>query len=203
MTRSLSQVFRRALAPAMALTVLGFSASCGKSMMQQGDGSSYLIVDSLTAASGAAPTTFGTTLGSDVLTVKGGAATQFDDPGQVVLHVAMKDTSSDVAPTGTNTITLTGYRVEYVRTDGGATVPASFDGALTATVGITSTTVGFILVNAHAKGVDPLLALQGTAGLSIPTVAHVTFFGHDQAGHSVTVATSISVTFADWRDPTT
>jgi hypothetical protein len=171
-------------------------------MMQQGNGSSYLIVDSLQAASGAAPTALSTMLASDVVTIKAGTPTFFSDPGQVVMHVAMKDTSSDVAPTDTNTITLTGYHVDYVRSDGGTVVPASFDGALTATVTTSSTTVPFILVNAQAKGVAPLAALQGTIN-HIVVVAHVTFSGHDQAGHSVTVATTISIDFADWADPTT
>ena len=197
-----SQVFRRALASAMALTALLFSASCGRSMMQQGNGSSYLIVDSLQAAPGATPTAFSTMLGSDVLTVKAGTPTRFADPGQVVMHVAMKDTSSGVTPTDTNTITLTGYHVDYVRSDGGTAVPASFDGALTATVTTSATTVPFTLVNAQAKNVAPLVALVGSPD-HIVVVAHVTFYGHDQAGHSVTVATTISIDFADWADPTT
>jgi hypothetical protein len=186
----------------MTLTALLFSASCGKSMMQQGNGSSYLIVDSLQAASGATPTALSTTLASDVVTIKAGTPTVFSDPAQVVMHVAMKDTSSGVTPTDTNTITLTGYHVDYVRSDGVSAVPASFDGALTATVTTSSTTVPFVLVTAQAKGVAPLAALQGTSN-HIVVVAHVTFSGHDQAGHSVTVVTTISIDFADWADPTT
>ena len=199
MTRSFSNL-SRALAVAVALAAIVFGASCGKSMMQQGDGSSYLIVDSLQAAPGATPTALSTMLASDVLTVKAGTPTQFSDPGQLVVHVAMKDTSSGVTPTDSNTITLTGYHVDYVRSDGGTGVPASFDGSLTATVTTASTTVPFILVNAQAKGVAPLLALVGTTS-HIVVVAHVIFSGHDQAGHSVTVQTSITVNFADWVDP--
>ncbi len=202
MTRSLSRISRRTAAAALAVLALAVSASCGHSMMQQGNGSSYLIVDSLTAASGATPTAFSTMLASDVLTIESGTPTLFSDPGQVAMHVAMKDTSSGVTPTDTNTITLTGYHVDYVRSDGGTAVPASFDGALTATVTTSSTTVPFVLVNAQAKGVAPLVALEGTAD-HIVVVAHVTFSGHDQAGHSVTVATSISIDFADWADPKT
>ena len=203
MTRSLFLTSRRAaaVALALALAVVAFSASCGKSMMQQGNGSSYLIVDSLQAAPGVSPGTLSTMLASDVVTVKAGVPTLFSDPGQAVMHVAMKDTSSGVTPTETNTITITGYHVDYVRSDGGTSVPASFDGALTATVTTTATTVPFTLVNAQAKGVAPLAALASPSSEHILVVAHVTFFGHDQAGHTVTVATTISINFADWLDP--
>jgi len=32
----------------------------------------------------------------------------------------------------------------------------------------------------------------------ISTVARITFFGHDQAGHEVSVSGNIDVTFANW-----
>jgi hypothetical protein len=35
----------------------------------------------------------------------------------------------------------------------------------------------------------------------ISTLAHVTFFGHDQTGREVSVTGTISVNFADWADP--
>lgn len=202
MTRSLSRISRQVAAAALAALALAFGASCGHSMMQQGDGSSYLIVDLLQAAQGAKPAALSTMLDSDVVTnvVSGTSVvpTYFDDPGAVTMHMATKDPT--VTPTDSNTITLTGYHVDYVPYSAGAAVPASFDGALTATIGNSTTTVPFILVRSQAKTLPPLTALANSTTF-LPTLARVTFFGRDQAGHSLSVTASIAVTFADWADP--
>jgi hypothetical protein len=189
----------------VALSALFLSVSCGKSMMQQGNGSSYLIVDLLQAASGAKPSAFSTMLASDVVTnVTVGTTvvpTVYDDIGQVTLRMALKDQiTTGLSPTDTNTITITGYHVDYVPNTPGDAVPASFDGALTGTISTTDTTLSFVLVHAQAKLVAPLVALVGT-GNSIMAAAKVTFYGHDQAGHAVSVMASIGITFADWADP--
>lgn len=199
MTRSYSRIFRTAAAAVLVLSPVVFSASCGKAMLKQGDGASYLIVDALQAAPGATPSELSSMLASDVVTVKGGVTTVFADPGQVQMHVAIKDTTTGVTPTDVNSITLTGYHVDYVRSDGGTGVPPSFDGSLTSTVTSSTTTVPFILVNAQAKGVAPLVGLVNSLN-HVVVVAHVTFVGHDQTGHSVTVEANITIDFADWLD---
>ncbi len=184
MTRSLLQVSRRALALAMALTALAFSASCGRSMMQQGNGSSYLIVDLLQAAPGATPAVFSSMLSSSV-------SSATDDIGKVTLRMALRDTVSGLTPTDANAITITGYHVDFVPNTPGAAVPSSFDGSLTGTITSASTSLTFVLVRSQAKSAAPL------AGLAAPlfTAANVTFYGHDQTGHAVSVMVSISVTF--------
>lgn len=177
-----------------------------------GQASSYLIVESLVAASGARATTFGGTLGSDVITLVNRSIngeqvrvpTVFEDSAQVRFRLAMKDPTA--ATSAANFITVNRYRVVYRRSDGrntpGVDVPFGFDGAVTATVGGEPTTAGFTLVRIQAKGESPLLALVGNGGaMVISTLAEITFYGTDQAGREVVATATISVTFADWGDP--
>jgi len=198
--------------PALALGALLLPLSgCGANL--PGNGSSYVIIQSLQGASGAKPDAFGTTLASDVqtlvdATVNGQqvkAPTIYEDPGRAVLLLAMKDPVG-AAPTTTNLITFNRYRVTYIRTDGrntpGVDVPYPFDGAITATISDEPTTVGLTLVRLQSKLENPLLPLVGGGGaLAISTLAEVTFYGADQAGHEVSATGRISVTFADWGDP--
>jgi len=163
-------------------------------------GPSYLIVESIQAAAGVDPTKFGGSLGSDVLTKN----VRYEDPGQVVLRLAMVDPSNPTGPTTTNFITVNRYRVRYFRTDGknvpGVDVPGEFEGTPSITIGLATGTLPITLVRAAAKGVSPLSDLVGTSG-HILTSAEVTIFGMDQAGHEVQVVATISVDFADWKDP--
>jgi len=191
------------LAGAIALAVA--VSSCGD-QTSEGTAASYLIIAAMEAASGADPTTFGTGLASDVITVKDNVATIFSDPGRVTLKLGLKDpgpASSPVTPTQNNWITLTQYHVEYVRSDGhniqGVDVPYAFDGGLGATVSA-DTTVGFTLVRNQAKAEAPLGALQAN-GIILSTIARVTFYGHDQTGREVSVTGNIDVTFANFGDP--
>jgi hypothetical protein len=191
------------LAGAIVLAVA--TASCG-TQTREGTSSSYLIIASLEAASGADASTFGSGLSSDVITVKNNIPTYFGDPGRVTFKLGLKDpgpSSSPVSPTQNNWITLTQYHVQYVRSDGhnveGVDVPFAFDGGLSGTVS-DDTTLGFMLVRNQAKQEAPLKALQ-TNPIVISTIARVTFFGHDQTGREVSVTGNIDVSFANYGDP--
>jgi hypothetical protein len=212
-TRLLSHFTQRRVAAALGLSALLFTTSCGDKVLQ-GKGSSYLIVSSLQAASGAKSGTYSTVLESDVVTyvlttTTSGServGTVYEDLGQVTLKMAMKDTVSGIEPTDTNTITVERYHVDYVRSDGrntqGVDVPYGFDGAATGTIGAQGSSLTFVLVRAQAKLEAPLMALRSGGGaVAISTIATVTFYGHDQAGNSVSVSGQISVNFADWGDP--
>lgn len=192
---------------ALSVTSLGCAAAG-----RPGQASSYLIVESLVAASGAQATTFSGTLGSDVLTlversingVQVRVPTVFEDFAQVRLRVAMKDPA--VATSAANFITVNRYRVVFRRADGrntpGVDVPFGFDGAMTVTVGADAAVATFTLVRIQAKGEAPLLALVGNGGaMAISTLAEITFYGKDQAGREVVATANISVNFADWGDP--
>jgi hypothetical protein len=195
---------------AFGLCVL-LCGSCG-TVVREGRGASYPIIDLLSAASGATPGTFGNVLQSDVITnVKvpdgGTTPTVLEDNGQVTFRIALKDIGTPSGPTTNNEITITSYRVTFTRADGrntpGVDVPYAFDGAMTGTVrGGTQLSLNFVLIRAQAKLEAPLAALRGMGGaVIISTIAEVTFYGHDQAGNQVSVTGTISVNFADWADP--
>jgi len=212
MNRSLTRTLT-----AGALSAMLVASSACTSAVRNDSASSYLIIDTLQAAAGVKPDTFGGNLSSDVLTnVKkdiGGTQvlvpTIFEDIGQATFRLGMKDpgtTATPTAPSSANFITITQYHVNYVRSDGrntpGVDVPYPFDGAITLTVGASTATAAMTLVRVQAKSESPLKALVGGNGaFAIATVAEITFYGKDQAGHEVSVTGKISVNFADWGDP--
>jgi hypothetical protein len=188
-----------------AVVLAAAMSSCGD-QTREGTSSSYLIIGKIEAASGADPTTFAAGLASDVITVKDGVATIFNDPGRVTLQLGLKDpgpASSPVSPTQNNWITLTQYHVQYLRSDGhnieGVDVPYAFDGGLGGTVS-DDTTLGFTLVRNQAKMEAPLAALAANP-IVLSTIARVTFYGHDQTGREVSTTGNIDVTFANFGDP--
>jgi hypothetical protein len=183
-------------------------ASC-TSQVREGQSTSYLIIDLLEGASGAEPDEMGSFVLSDVRTIVDGVPTFFNDPGQVTMRLGLKDpgpSTSPIAPTPNNFITVNRFRVVYTRTDGrntaGVDVPFPIEGAVTFTVGAGNVQSGFELVRNQAKQEPPLRALIGLGSAQlITTIAEVTFYGHDQAGRQVSVTGRISVTFADFGDP--
>jgi hypothetical protein len=187
------------------LAVTLASTSCGD-LVRQGTASSYLVVNELVAESGADPGKFGTTLFSDVLTVKDDVPTVFADNGRVSFALALKDpgtSGSPNSPSANNAITLDRYHVKYVRADGrneqGKDVPYEFDGGLGFTI-TAERTESFELVRHVAKQEAPLAALVKSPVI-ILTIAQVTFYGHDQTGRSVSTTANISVEFGNFGDP--
>jgi len=192
---------------AAAMLLAAVATSCGQ-LQREGQGSSYLIVGAMDAAPGLDPSTFGGTLASDVLTVVNSAPTMFNDLGRVRMVLAMKDpgtADSPTKPTTANYITLTQYRVRFIRSDGrnvqGVDVPYGFDGGMTMTVGESEVSGSFTLVRNIAKDEAPLRALA-VNGLIISTIAEVTFYGHDQTGREMSATASISVDFGNFADKT-
>lgn len=208
--------YRQAAGAGLAVFVALASASCGDAA-RQGRSPAYLVIDNLSAASGAEPDELGHTLDSDVVTnvkVTQGdqtylVPTYFEDGGELQAHIAMKDVGPEISPTepsDNNLITINRYHVRFIRADGrntpGVDVPYAFDGAATATFGAGTSTLSFVIVRAQAKSEAPLLAMRGMGGAQIiSTIAEVTFYGKDQAGNAVTATGQISVNFADWGDP--
>jgi hypothetical protein len=192
----------------VAIVLLSSIAFAGCGQAREGRGPVTLVMDSLTAASGALPDDFANVLASDVQTyvkvdeVK--VPTVFEDPGRASFHLQNKDAAYPTSPN--NAITLSRYRVTFTRTDGrntpGVDVPYGFDGAVSATI-TNIGTVNFIIVRANAKSEAPLVALIGNGGSQyISVIANVTFYGTDAAGNTVSVSGQLSVSFADWGDPT-
>ena len=189
---------------AAALLLPGMAAFSGCTTQQtQGASPSILILDSIFAASGAEPDVFSGELSSDVVT-KGGV---FEDLMEVTLRTALKDPGSQAnpnVPTTTNWITVTRYRVRYVRTDGrnvpGVDVPHPFEGGISLTALPAGSESVVVLVRPQAKLEAPLRNLAFDFTL-ISTIAEVTFYGHDQAGREVSVSGTILVNFGNWSDP--
>jgi hypothetical protein len=202
------------LAVALALGAVAGAGGCGD-VAHSGNAPVWVILTRLEGASGAAPTTFGGVLYSDVETLveRGteGASTPvptaFADAGQAELRLAFKDPAAATAPSDRSSVTITRYRVAYRRTDGrnapGIDVPHAFEGAATRTIDAdVPALVGVELVRVQAKQEPPLRNLRGGGGgLAISTIADVTFYGRDTSGHDVSATGSISVVFADWADP--
>ncbi|MEO8480570.1 MAG: hypothetical protein ABI634_00070 [Acidobacteriota bacterium] len=202
----------RRLLGAVVVGVLAVPFAGCTTQQRQGTGSSYLIINSIEGVPGSDPSKKGNVLDSDVLTyvkdqVDGKEVrvpTVFEDAGTVTFTLGMKDPSIDPSPT--NFITVNRYHVEFVRADGrntpGVDVPYPFDGAFTTTVSGNASGGGFTLVRIQAKNEAPLrLLIGGGSAYSISTIARVTFYGQDQAGHEVSTTGQISVNFADWGDP--
>ena len=181
------------------------SASCG-SVVREGSGTSFLIINSLEGASGAEPDQFASVLQSDVVTVVDQSPTIFSDNGRVTLQLGLKDpgsAGSPTTPTQNQFITLDRYRVRFIRSDGrntpGVDVPYGFDGAVTATVS-GSATATFELVRHVAKTEAPLGALARSPQI-ISTIAEVTFYGRDQTGREASVTGRMTVDFGNFGDP--
>jgi hypothetical protein len=188
----------------LAATLLAAaSTSCGDAV-RQGEGSSYLIIQALEAASGAEPDEFEGVLFSDTLTIVEEIPTVFADNGRVTFRLGMKDPALATSPSQANFITVNRYRVRFIRADGrnmpGVDVPYGFDGGLTVTVGEGDTVGIFELVRHIAKAEAPLAALT-VNGVILSTIAEVTFYGTDQTGREVSAVGRITVNFGNFGDP--
>jgi hypothetical protein len=199
----------RALAAAAFTAAAAMAGACTDTV-REGEGSAFLVIDSLTAVPGSSgssegSSTGGNTLESDVCIRTGttGGCGVAEDFGQVTMRLAPKDIT---APLSTNNdVTITRYRVQYRRSDGrntpGVDVPYGFDGAITFTVSESASSATFALVRVQAKLEPPLTQLVNLGGsVAISTIADVTFFGRDQTGREAQVTGSILVTFADWAN---
>jgi hypothetical protein len=182
------------IAVAGTIATLLALTSCSDAV-RAGQSPSYLILQNIVGG----PQNSGV-VQSDVISDTGSIV---QDGGSATMQVALKDPAGS-APSAVNAITITQYHVEYVRSDGrnvqGVDVPFAFDSGVTQTITAGgSASVPFTLVRIQAKLEAPLQALAGHRGqLVISTIAHVTFYGHDQNGRDVSVEGNIEVDFADW-----
>ena len=191
---------RRVVAAVGAAVCLLGAVSCNE-LVQASRSSTILVIERIAALAG------GSFLNSDVATASGGV---LPDIGRISTRLAFKSpgtSENPASPTSANWITITGYRVEYRRTDGraepGVDVPYPFEGGMTMTTTDTGT-AEFTLVRAQAKLEQPLISLRQPAGFvlggagAISVIAEITFFGHDQTGAAISADGTIGITFADF-----
>jgi hypothetical protein len=199
---------RPVIAGATVLVLLAGSVSCGN-VPGHSKAPALIVVDSLQAASGAEPGNMGGFLLSDVQTLVDDSPTIFNDVAQATMHIIAKDVGNgqnSLAPTPWNAVTITRYRITYTRADGrntpGVDVPFPVDGAVTATITQSPTTVPFEIVRHQQKLEQPLRSLANFGGrLFIATIAEITFYGADQVGNEVQAKGTINVSFGDYADP--
>lgn len=196
-------VWGRAIRLGAAALLAAATMSCGD-VVRQGEGSSFLIIQALEAASGAEPDDFEGVLYSDTQTVVDDVPSVFADTGRVTMVLGMKDPALATSPSQANLITLTRYRVRYLRSDGrntpGVDVPYPIDGGFTLTVGAGATSGVFEIVRHIAKEEAPLRALTFN-GIIINTIAEVTFWGRDQTGREVSATGHMTINFGNFGDP--
>ncbi len=199
---------RRHLFPVLVAAAALANASCGD-VVRSSRAPVMLVIQSMQAAQGNAPTTFFAFLNSDVLnfvtspspcSAESPCPTVFNDPGQATVTVVMKDVS--ITPTTNNQVTINRYHVSYTRADGrntpGVDVPYGFDGGATVTVAPGATaTIGFDLVKHTAKEEAPLVQLINGQNL-ISVIATVTLYGTDLVGNEVSATGTIQITFGNF-----
>lgn len=188
----LSTVARLALAAVCVVT----SASCGGELLRTGRAPVYLVVTAISSTNGSGEVSSGS-LRSDVRPV-------FNDIAAVTIQSERKNPTVPSAPI--NNVTLTRYRVVFLRTDGrntpGVDVPYGFDGALSVSIPAGgSATATFDVVRQSAKLEPPLANLTRLGGLVfLSTIAEITFYGHDQNGNEVSATGRMDIQFADFAD---
>jgi len=203
------------------MALLVGSVSCGD-VVRQGKAPVIIIIDDLTAASGADPGALGGFLLSDVQTLVeqtvGGVTTSvpviFNDVAQATMRLIPKDGgngATNLNPTPWNAVTINRYRITFIRADGrntpGLDVPYPVDGAVTATLTATPVVVPFEIVRHQQKLEQPLRSLASVNGsfggvrLFISTIAEITFYGADAMGNDIQAKGTISVSFSDYADP--
>jgi hypothetical protein len=208
-------IMRNAARLVTLAALVATSISCGD-VARTGSSPVYLAIDVLSGIRGG-PTAAqpSSTLTSDVITNVTSPApcstdspcpTIFGDSGQVVLRAPLKNigAGTPLLPTTNNEVTITRFRVDYIRADGrntpGVDVPYGFDGGATGTIPAGGTlTLGFELVRNAAKAESPLVQLVSSRNI-ITTIARITFYGQDRTGNSLSVSGQITVNFGNFGD---
>jgi hypothetical protein len=195
---------RRSIGVAVAVAAALAGVSCGD-VARTGRSPVILVIQIIEASAGAGTTYTGFLL-SDVVTNEGAV---FNDSGRATLGLVVKNPGTglnQLAPSTLNSVTLSRYRVRFVRADGrnteGVDIPYGFDGGVTITIpaGGTGQAV-FDLVRHQNKREPPLSNMHGGgAQRMLSTIAYVTFYGQDLAGNDIEATGTIQVNFVDFID---
>jgi hypothetical protein len=128
------------------------------------------------------------------------------DAAKATLTAKLLDPSTTVEASNYNSIQLTRYTVQYIRSDGksveGVDVPYSFEGAISANIEIDdSVEASFIVVREVAKQESPLVDLIEARGEGVlEVVARIDFYGHDMTNNKVKATGYLTIFFANYID---
>lgn len=128
------------------------------------------------------------------------------DAAKVTLTAKLLNPSTTVEASLYNSIQVTRYTVQYIRSDGksveGVDVPYSFEGAISANIEIdASVEASFIVVREVAKQESPLVDLIEARGEGVlEVVAKIDFYGHDMTNNKVKATGYLTIFFANYID---
>ena len=127
------------------------------------------------------------------------------DAAKVTLAAKLIDPSATEA-SHYNSIQVTRYTVQYIRSDGksveGVDVPYSFEGAISANIEIdASVEASFIVVREVAKQESPLVDLIEARDEGVlEVVAKIDFYGNDMTNNKVKATGYLTIFFANYID---
>lgn len=128
------------------------------------------------------------------------------DAAKVTLTAKLLNPSTTVEASLYNSIQVTRYTVQYIRSDGksveGVDVPYSFEGAISANIEIdASVEASFIVVREVAKQESPLVDLIEARDEGVlEVVAKIDFYGHDMTNNKVKATGYLTIFFANYID---
>jgi hypothetical protein len=128
------------------------------------------------------------------------------DAAKATLTAKLLDPNTELEASNYNSIQLTRYTVQYIRSDGksveGVDVPYSFEGAISANIEIdASVEASFVVVRAVAKQESPLVDLIEARDEGVlEVVAKIDFYGHDMTNNKVKATGYLTIFFANYID---
>ncbi len=128
------------------------------------------------------------------------------DAAKVTLTAKLVDPNTTVEASLYNSIQVTRYTVQYIRSDGksveGVDVPYSFEGAISANIEIdASVEASFIVVREVAKQESPLVDLIEARDEGVlEVVAKIDFYGHDMTNNKVKATGYLTIFFTNYID---
>lgn len=128
------------------------------------------------------------------------------DAAKATLTAKLLDPSTTVEASLYNSIQVTRYTVQYIRSDGksveGVDVPYSFEGAISTNIEIdASAEASFIVVREVAKQESPLVDLIEARDEGVlEVVAKIDFYGHDMTNNKVKATGYLTIFFANYID---
>jgi hypothetical protein len=128
------------------------------------------------------------------------------DAAKATLTAKLLDPNTELEASNYNSIQLTRYTVQYIRSDGksveGVDVPYSFEGAISANIEIdASVEASFVVVRAVAKQESPLVDLIEARDEGVlEVIAKIDFYGHDMTNNKVKATGYLTIFFANYID---